>query len=139
YVDYCANQGVRLHPVNGSNAYLVKQVRAELAAGHPVLLTEPDPYVAATLGWSHVCVFYKDTDTTLVAMDPFGGHDVEKTDDLWISTILFNQIWVMEKSLTNTITVPAGWKDDGTTLTAPNGYKVVQGFRGYVLAHEWHP
>ena len=34
--------------------------------------------------------------------------------------------------------VPSGWKDDGKTLVAPNGVKVVQGFRDYVLAHAWH-
>ena len=34
--------------------------------------------------------------------------------------------------------VPTGWKDDGTTLTAPNGVKVVKGFRDYVLNNAWH-
>jgi hypothetical protein len=34
--------------------------------------------------------------------------------------------------------IPAGWHDDGTTLTAPNGHKVVQGFRKRVLAG-WDP
>jgi N-acetyl-anhydromuramyl-L-alanine amidase AmpD len=29
--------------------------------------------------------------------------------------------------------IPAGWKDDGTTLTAPNGVPVVRGFRDRVL------
>jgi hypothetical protein len=29
--------------------------------------------------------------------------------------------------------VPAGWQDDGTTLLAPNGYKVILGFREYIL------
>lgn len=33
--------------------------------------------------------------------------------------------------------VPSGWKDDGKTLTAPNGMPVVQGFRDYVLANSW--
>jgi hypothetical protein len=33
--------------------------------------------------------------------------------------------------------VPAGWKDDGTRLVAPNGIAVVHGFRAYVLAHTW--
>lgn len=33
--------------------------------------------------------------------------------------------------------VPTGWKDDGKTLTAPNGHVVVLGFRDYVLAHNW--
>ncbi|HET8905962.1 MAG TPA: peptidoglycan recognition family protein [Ktedonobacterales bacterium] len=35
--------------------------------------------------------------------------------------------------------VPANWHDDGTTLTAPNGHKVVLGFRQYVMGREWAP
>src|SRR5258707_424072 len=35
--------------------------------------------------------------------------------------------------------VPQGWTDDGTTLTAPNGVKVVHGFRDWVLSHNWDP
>lgn len=34
-------------------------------------------------------------------------------------------------------TIPTGWHDDGTTLTAPNGVHVVRGFRGHVLASNW--
>jgi hypothetical protein len=34
--------------------------------------------------------------------------------------------------------VPAGWHDDGKTLTAPNGHRVVKGFRDRVLAG-WDP
>ena len=34
---------------------------------------------------------------------------------------------------------PQGWTDDGTTLHAPNGHKVVLGFREYVRSHEWTP
>ena len=33
--------------------------------------------------------------------------------------------------------IPQGWSDDGTILTAPNGHKVVQGFRAYVLNNPW--
>lgn len=33
--------------------------------------------------------------------------------------------------------VPAGWTDDGTTLTALNGHKIVLGFREWVLSHSW--
>jgi hypothetical protein len=33
--------------------------------------------------------------------------------------------------------VPQGWKDDGTTLTAPNNVAVVLGFRDFVLSHVW--
>lgn len=37
------------------------------------------------------------------------------------------------------LNIPAGWSDDGTSLTAPNGISVVQGFRAYILAHAWNP
>ena len=33
--------------------------------------------------------------------------------------------------------IPAGWRDDGATLTAPNGHRVVLGFRRYVLTKPW--
>ncbi len=36
-----------------------------------------------------------------------------------------------------TVGVPQGWKDDGSTLIAPNGQKVTLGFRWYVLTHPW--
>ena len=36
-------------------------------------------------------------------------------------------------------TVPGGWHDDGATLTAPNGHRVVRGFRDYILNHSWDP
>jgi len=35
--------------------------------------------------------------------------------------------------------VPSGWQDDGATLTAPNGHKVVKGFREHILNNEWDP
>ncbi|MGO8948554.1 MAG: hypothetical protein ACLQUY_13015 [Ktedonobacterales bacterium] len=35
--------------------------------------------------------------------------------------------------------VPAGWKDDGTYLTAPNGKSVVLRFRWHILTHTWAP
>lgn len=35
--------------------------------------------------------------------------------------------------------IPRGWDDDGTTLTASNGHKVVLGFRSYILNNQWDP
>lgn len=35
--------------------------------------------------------------------------------------------------------IPTGWKDDGTTLTAPNGVPVVMGFRGEIINGNWNP
>src|SRR6185295_10567815 len=37
----------------------------------------------------------------------------------------------------NSMNIPQGWADDGTTLTAPNGHKVVAGFRGWILTQSW--
>ena len=37
----------------------------------------------------------------------------------------------------NSVNIPTGWTDDGTTLKAPNGIPVVQGFRDWVLNHTW--
>ncbi len=37
----------------------------------------------------------------------------------------------------NILQIPVGWQDDGTTLTAPNGHRVVLGFREYILSHGW--
>lgn len=34
-------------------------------------------------------------------------------------------------------TIPQGWHDDGTTLTAPNGVPVVLGFRTHILSNGW--
>lgn len=34
---------------------------------------------------------------------------------------------------------PNGWVDDGITLTATNGHKVVLGFRDYILNNNWDP
>lgn len=36
-------------------------------------------------------------------------------------------------------TVPAGWTDDGTTLTAPNKIPVTLGFRDHILNSNWDP
>lgn len=38
-----------------------------------------------------------------------------------------------------TMSVPANWKDDGTTLTAPNGHKVIRGFRTLILGQASWP
>lgn len=37
----------------------------------------------------------------------------------------------------NMTTIPTGWKDDGKTLTGPNGVTVRTGFRDHVLSHNW--
>ena len=36
-------------------------------------------------------------------------------------------------------TIPSGWSDDGTILRAPNNIPVTNGFRQWVLSHDWNP
>jgi len=50
----------------------------------------------------------------------------------------WDELWqyLQEKGNVN-MGIPAGWQDDGTTLTAPNGHKVIKGFREYILTHVW--
>lgn len=50
----------------------------------------------------------------------------------------WDALWAFLKGA-NTVGIPAGWKDDGTTLTAPNGLTVRAGFRDYILTNAWAP
>lgn len=59
----------------------------------------------------------------------FGGRSVDYDESMQAD---FGQ-WVTQGGYM----IPAGWKDDGTTLTAPNGVPVIQGFREWVLSHPW--
>lgn len=104
FVDFCAQRGVKLYPLDGSPDELVRLAHEHLALGHPVILTEIDPYCndyqRNVLGWTHVCVFYKDDGGSLTAMDPFGGggHDVTRSDAEWARVLRCDQIWIMEKA-----------------------------------------
>ena len=135
YVAYCAARGVKLAPVNGNGSALVTALRASLAAQHPALITEPDPYMPTSSGFSHVCAAYKCDATTITVMDPWIDKPVTKSDAEWASELEFNQIWTLEKHMP----VPTGWTDKNNTLTAANGVPVVQGFRDHILnAASWN-
>jgi len=133
YANYCAQHGVQLSPINGTdNTALIAATKLQLAAKHPVLLTEVDPYLPVSSGETHVVVAYACNADSITVMDPFIDAPVTKTDQQWQNDLRSNQIWIMEKSM-----VPAGWKDSGATLTAPNGITVTLGFRDYILNNNW--
>jgi hypothetical protein len=46
-------------------------------------------------------------------------------------------LWAFLKGDEEVAGVPDGWKDDGKTLTAPNGISVVLGFRDFVIKNGW--
>ena len=55
----------------------------------------------------------------------------------WDALWLFLQGTGTQKG--TTMTIPQGWHDNGSVLTAPNGVRVQHGFRDYVLKHAWDP
>lgn len=101
YVQYCAQQGVHLYPIDGPLPALTLQAHGHIRAGHPVLLTEVDPYVDTSLpewaGATHVLVWYAEQAGLLTAMDPFIAEPVTRTDQGWQSVMAVNEIWVMER------------------------------------------
>jgi len=141
YVAYCKAQGVSLYALDGTPAQLVADIRSHVQDDIPLIGTEPDPYANPALGWSHVVAFYgcDNPAGTLTVLDPYGGHSVTLTDSEWEKRLEFHQVWAL--SLTETRGTPEGWHDDPVTdvLTAPNGVKVTQGFRAWVLSHHWPP
>lgn len=96
YVGVCAKLGYTLTPVSGSSAQLVALAHRYIDAGIPVVYTEPDPYVSASLDWSHVCVFYASGPGNLTALDPWIAQPIQYTDTKWATLLEFNQIWIVE-------------------------------------------
>ena len=116
YTSYCAAQGVDLSAINGNGQQLVAALKAEISAGHPCLLTEPDPYES---GWSHVCaVFaYNDEQQTITVVDPWIDQDVTKTYAAWSDQMEFNQIWTCKKKESERTTWVSQFQQEQATAT----------------------
>jgi GH24 family phage-related lysozyme (muramidase) len=97
YVPFCQSLGYKLFHIDGSPGTLIQEAHTELALGHPVVFTEPDPYVPASYGWSHVCVFFGEMPGELTCLDPYIGKPITRSDAEWQQMLMFNQIWVVER------------------------------------------
>lgn len=147
YVRYCADQGVSLTPHDDTQAGLIATIHAEVGAGHPVVVTMPSMWGTAPTdpvhpsGYTHVGVMVGDGPGTLRCMNPWGGFWQDQPDDWWAARLCYGQVWIMQKVSATVSSVPAGWTDDGTQLTAPNGETCTLGFRDFVLnaAGGWQP
>lgn len=95
YTAICQKLGFTLTSYNGNPGAMVIEAHKQLREGHPVIFTEPDPYVSASLGWTHVCVFYGETANGLIALDPYIAKPISRTDAEWTSILQFNQIWIL--------------------------------------------
>lgn len=97
YIAYCLQHGVSMSAVNGTNAQLIGIIQQQIALNHPLLLTELDPYVSASLGFTHVVAAFKCDSGTITVMDPFIGKSVTKSNAQWEQDLRYNQVWVLER------------------------------------------
>lgn len=96
YVAYLSKEfGITLSSFKGTPASLVAEAHRQIAAGHPVIFTIPNPY--GNPNYTHVCVFYGTGQRTLIAMDPWIVRGVTKSDAAWASVMQYNEIWIMSK------------------------------------------
>jgi hypothetical protein len=123
FVAACLTLGVHLFPVDGDNATLVSKAHQYLAQGKPVLFTIVDPYMPASSGYTHVCVWYADGPGTLTAMDPWPARPVTHSDAEWEAVMRFNEVWIAER-IDETVKID---------ITTPG----VDGFYEEVDAHHW--
>ena len=98
YMDYCQRFGVKLFAINGdgNGNTLVNASIAQIAAGHPVLYTEPDPYDDPQL-YSHVVLACGYDDQNVYAMDPYIAQIVTKSRAEWARILEFNQVWPLAR------------------------------------------
>lgn len=147
FVGLLDSLGVGMARVGGDPAALVARAAAEIAAGHPALLSIPSDWgdEPPHSQYAHMVAGCDLPDqSSLTAMNPWGGFYQTQSRAWWIERLAhcsYSGIWVLVRKETPVTTngIPAGWHDDGATLTAPNGHRVVRGFRLYVLANAWDP
>lgn len=97
YVTYCLQHNVVMYVMNGNNTQLIGIIQQQLALNHPVLLQELDPYVSASLGFTHAVAAFKCDSESITAMDPFIGKSVTKSNAQWEQDLRYNQVWILEK------------------------------------------
>jgi len=121
-------------------------IDAAITSGCPVIvmgaesdfhyLTGDSPYSWNTAGINH-CII-------IDGLSNNGGYEVRDSANSSDGPVVYNKkmglfsaIKVFPTWIGGNV-IPLGWTDDGSTLTAPNGHKVVLGFRDYVLANKWN-
>lgn len=153
YVTYCAAQGMVLTPFDVTKtsvgqASLVSKIHSEVVAKRPVLITIPSEWNSAPtnpiyqpwLPWtyrgpSHVCSVYGVGPGMVRLHNPWHGVLMDVSDAWLKARLLYSEIWLSAKGeATMANIIPTGWKDNGSTLSAPSGVAVVKGFRDFVLS-----
>ncbi len=145
YIAYCAARGVTLAAVSAATqAGLVAAIHHAVSAGEPTLVTMPSDWNTAPAdprhpsGSTHVGLAVGVGPAAIRVMNPWHGFMQDASDAWWAARLCEGEVWTLRKAAATTtsaakISVPAGWRDDGATLTAPNGIAVVRGIRERVL------
>jgi hypothetical protein len=103
YVPLLAHYGCKLYPIDGDPQALVVLAHQHIKAGHPVVITEPDPYMPAGSGDTHVIVLDEEHSGGVFAMDPFIAREVEFTDAQLAAHMAVREVWIAEKIGANEI------------------------------------
>lgn len=135
-------------------------IKASLKAGYPVVICLPEvqvvdkavgggPYPWDSTGINHVIlltgiasdgnVLVRDSANITAPNSIRSGprtYIIANMGPFWATAV--TPKWFSNTAQGGTaVGIPAGWKDSNNTLTAPNGIKVVDGFRDYILTHPW--
>jgi len=94
-VGYCAHFGVKLYPIDASATTLIADIHEQIKAGHPIIITEPDPYMPAGSGYTHCIIMHEEFQGGLIAADPFIAANVTKKDSEWAQDLAVQEIWVL--------------------------------------------
>ena len=139
FVHLLAGYGLNLVPRTGTPKALYFRANVEILGGHPVLLSIPSDWNnnPPTSKYAHMVAGRGVSDSQgawLEMMNPWTAQYERHDAGWWYSRLGacgYKCAWVMEAT---GMPIPTGWTDDGMTLTAPNGVKVVRGFRDHILA-----
>ena len=142
YVSYCAAHGVDLRAHDDTQAGLITTLHSAVDAGWPCLVTMPSQWGTAPadpvhpVGSTHVGVAVGTGPGMLRIMNPWHGFYQDESDAWWQARLCYGQVWPMMRRAN--MGIPAGWTDDGVTLTAspaPDGtrYSCVRGMRDSVV------
>jgi len=136
-------------------------IRSSLALGYPVIVTIPEqPVIDVDLGGNPYAPNWTPSGNHIITITGFSNSNYIVHDTAAIVGGIFGKIasqprrylatslhiswaaqirlpWLPALGGTTVSGVPIGWKDDGKTLTSPNGKRATLGFRNYILTHAW--
>lgn len=114
------NYSGQLPGIYASDSYIRSRIQEPVLAKYPLWLAnwqfDPDVRPPCPPPWKHYnWLQYTDRATNIPGVPGIVDADISITGE-------------------SDVTIPTGWTDTGTILTAPNGVQVVSGFRDTVLA-----